>query len=274
MAGCTLYAALIWACAAPRPMEINTPQGKAENYPPAIEADAARRQEAEETWRLLLSEFGLPDARLEFEPVLFTPRALPLELAGRINLNSKGGAWGEAEAKESLRRFIYRWRTLLGGDHRNEAAYLKDLSLVSFTDEGTLYRAVYQQMSFPFPLVNGYGELRCVLSKQGALLQLGSRLVPAVELPSRATIEPQAIIDKFIGREFSYTSIAGQVMRYRVARREEITVKDPVVYPKLEKDRLTFHLAYPVEAGRGLSWTVYVDGMTGQEIEVKQNFAT
>jgi len=274
MAGCTFYAVLVWACAAPRPMEINTPQGKAENYPPAIEADAARRQAAEETWRRLLSEYQLSDAGLEFELVLFTPRALPLELAGRINLNPKGGTLGEAEAKESLRRFIYRWRALLGGDHQNEAAYLKDLSLVSFTDEGNLYRAVYQQMNFPLLLANGYGELRFVLSKQGALLQMSSRLVPAVELPSRATIEPQAIIDKFIGREFSYTNIAGQMMRYRVARREEILVKDLVVYPKPEKDRLVFHLAYPVEAGRGMSWTVYVDGMTGQEIEVKQNFAT
>src|SRR5438034_11833225 len=91
IAGCFLLGLWLWACAAPRPLEVNTPQGKIENYPPAIEASAARQQAAEDAWRLLLAEYRVPDARFDFEPVLYTPRALPAELANRINLRPKGG---------------------------------------------------------------------------------------------------------------------------------------------------------------------------------------
>ena len=272
---CVLYSILVWACAAPRPLEVNTPQGKTENYPPVIEASASRQQAAEEAWRLFLAENRISEVKLpEFEPVLSTPRALPLELANRINLSPKGGALDETEAKEALRRFIEHSRAVLGGDFRNNPLNLKDLSLISFSNEGNLYRAVYQQMSYPFPLANNYGELRIVISKDGKLLQLSSRIVPVLDLPTRAAIDPQAVADKLIGRQFTYTSIAGQPLSFKVTRREEIVVRDLVIYPKLEKDKLSFHLAYPVDAGRGTTWTIYVDAITGQEIEVKQNFAT
>jgi hypothetical protein len=61
---------------------------------------------------------------------------------------------------------------------------------------------------------------------------------------------------------------------YKIASRSEVSVKDLVVYPKQEGNRITIHLAYPVEAGQGTTWTVYVDAITGQEIDVKQNFAS
>jgi hypothetical protein len=77
-----------------------------------------------------------------------------------------------------------------------------------------------------------------------------------------------------IGREFSYTTIAGQSVTYKIASRSEVSVMDLVVYPKQEGNRITVHLAYPVEAGQGTTWTVYVDAITGQEIDVKQNFAS
>jgi hypothetical protein len=278
--GVALSALLLWACATPRPLEVNTPQGQEESYPPAIAASAARLQAAEEAWAFFLAEHRLPEAKPEFEPVLYTPRALPASLANRINLKPAAGAFGEAEAKKALRQFIERWQAMLGGADRRgspqakDTSLIKDLSLVSFSDEGNIYRAVYQQMSYPFPLAEGYGELRLVVSKAGGLLQLSSRLVPVLDLPSRAAIEPQTIPDKFLGREFSYTSIAGRPLSYKVTGRAEIILKDLVIYPKLEKDKLFFHLAYPVETGRGTTWTVYVDAVTGGEIAVKQNFAS
>lgn len=270
-----LCGALVLACARPHPPENNPLQSKAENYPLVIEANAARQQAAEEAWALFLAEYRLPDAKPDFEPVLFTPRALPSALANRINLNTKGSAFGEAEAAEALRRFIEHASAILSSDHRGSSSLtLKDLSLITFSNEGSIYRAVYQQMNYPFPLANGYGELRLVLSKTGALLQMSSRLVPTLELPTRPAIESSAIADKLLNREFTYTSIAGQPLHYKVARREEINVKDLVVYPKLEKDKLLFYLAYPVEVGRGTTWTVYIDAIKGGEIDVKQNFAS
>src|SRR5262245_65365213 len=79
------------ACAAPGQVAVNTPEGRLQNYPPVIEDTPQRRQAAEEAWKKLLSEYQLPDARPDLEPVLNTPRALPVELAGRIALQTKGG---------------------------------------------------------------------------------------------------------------------------------------------------------------------------------------
>ncbi len=239
-----------------------------------IEASLTREQAAEDAWRFFLAEHNLPWVKPDFAPVLYTPRALPLELAGQISLHPRGGALGEAEAKEALRQFIERWRVVVAGNYRSANLNLRDLSLISFSDEGNIYRALYQQMSYPFPIANGYGELRLVLSKTGRLLQISSSLIPVLDLPAQAAVEEQRIIDSLLGREFTYTSLAGQPLSYRVTRREEIIIKDLVVYPKLEKKGLVFHLAYPVEVGGGTSWTVYLDAITGQEIEVKQNFAT
>ncbi len=275
---CSLFLMLVTACAAPRAFEVTTPQAKTDPYPPVIEASAARQQAAEEAWRQLLSEFRLPETRLDFEPVLYTPRALPVALANQINLSSPGAKFGADEAREALRRFIERAHAVLSGDQRTNALLLKDLSLTSFSDEGSVYRAVYQQRSYQYPLANNYGQLNLVLSKTGALLQMSSRIVSPVllstELPGRPGISPDKLITPLLGREFTYTSIAGQPLNYKVSQRDEISVKELVIYPRVDNDRLAVHLAWQVEVGRGTTWTVYIDAMTGKELEVRPNFAS
>ncbi len=270
----TFCVLLLCACAAPGQVGVNTPQGKPQNYPPVIEDSPERQRAAHEAWKQFIAEFRLPEVRFDFEPVLHTPRALPMELAGQIVLHTKAGAFGETEAKEALRRFIERARNVLIGDHQNATLGLKDLSLVSFTNDGGFYRATYQQVNYPHPIANGYGELRLVAGKNGMLLQWGSTLIPAFDLPLRAEISTQSLPAKMVGREFKYSNIAGMPMSYKVTGRAEISIKDLVVYPKREGSRITIHLAYPVEVGQGMTWTVYVDAITGQEIEVKQNFAS
>jgi hypothetical protein len=273
-----MVGALLCACAAPGQVTSSLPGSGLQNYPPVIEDTPQRRQAAFEAWKKLIAEFQLPETRLDLEPVLNTPRALPVEIAGRISIQTKSGAFGELEAKEALRRFIERASGALFPNHTNGPAPgsvgLKDLSLVSFTDDGNFYRAVYRQANYPFPISGGYGELRLAVGKNGTLLQLNDRIIPALDLPTRAEIAPQSLVDKMVGREFGYTNIAGQPMSYKIASRSEVSVKDLVVYPKQEGNRITIHLAYPVEVGQGTTWTVYVDAITGQEIDVKQNFAT
>jgi hypothetical protein len=266
-----LYAAWLCACAAPGQVGVNTPQGKPQNYPPVIEDSDERREAAKEAWKKFLAEFRLPEkAEPDFEPVLMTPRALPMELAGQIVLHTKAGAFGEMEAKEALRRLIERAGKVLTGNTLG----LKDLSLVSFTSDGAFYRATYQQMNYQRPIADGYGELSFVAGKDGMLLQWSSRIIPVFDLPARAEITPPSIVEKMIDREFKYANIAGQPMSYKVTQRSEVSVKDLVVYPKLEGARIEIHLAYPVEVGSGMTWTVYVDAINGREIGVKQNFAS
>jgi hypothetical protein len=266
-----LIVCLFCACAAPGQVSVNTPQGGGQSYPPVVEDTPARQQAAEEAWKKFLEEFRLPEATPDREAALNTPRTLPTAFAGRIYLNSRGVAYDAMEAKNSLRRFLERARSVLGPDPN---LAMKDLSLVSFSDDGTFYRATYRQASYAFPIANGYGELSLVVGKDSTLLQWGSRLIPFVELPVRAEIAPKSLVEKLMGREFTYFNIAGQPMRYRVEKREEISVKDLVVYPKITGKRMTIHLAYPIEVGRGMSWTVYIDAINGQELSVVQSFAT
>jgi hypothetical protein len=273
-----MIASQFCACSAPGQVGAPLPGGRLQNYPPVIEDTPQRQQAALEAWKKLIAEFQLPEATPDLEPVLNTPRSLPPALAGRIALQTKAGAFGELEAKEALRRFIERASGVLFRDHTNgspqSSVGLKDLSLVSFTNDGNFYRALYRQANFPFPVSGGYGELSLAADKNGTLLQMNSRIIPAFDLPARAEIAPQSLVDKMVGREFGYSTIAGQSVSYKVASRSEVSVRDLVVYPKQQGNRITVHVAYPVEVGQGTTWTVYVDAITGQEIDVKQNFAS
>jgi hypothetical protein len=95
-----------------------------------------------------------------------------------------------------------------------------------------------------------------------------------LSLPTAPSIDRGEIVDRLIGREFPYTTISGQPQSVRITKREEIAVKDMVVYPKLDGDKLALRLAYPVEVGSGTTWTVYIDAIDGSEIGVRQNFAS
>jgi hypothetical protein len=267
-------AASMFACASPGQIGVNTPQGRQLAYPPVIEDSPQRRQAAEDAWRKFIAEFRLPDTPPDLEPVLNTPRTMPSTLAGQIMLHTRAGAFGEIEAREALRRFIERARDVIIGDQVGGSLGMNDLSLVSFTNDGSFYRGTYRQMNYSAPIANGYGELHLAVGKNGMLLQWGSRLIPLFELPARAEITRQSIAEKLVGREFKYSNVAGMPMSYQVSDRSEISVKELVVYPKQEGSRISIHLAYPVEAGRGTTWTIYVDAINGQEIDVKQNFQT
>jgi hypothetical protein len=258
------------------PMSQQPQDPKQPAYPPVIEASPARAQAAEESWTQFLSEHKLTFTKPDLEPILYTLRSLPAGLANQINIQPSdqkaNPALDETQAKDYLRRFIEKYRAVLSGDQRASALALKDLSLITFGNEGNLYRAIYRQMNYPFPLSNGYGELRIVLSKTGTLLQLSSRLLPVVEIVAPTRIEPATITEKLVGREFTYSNIAGQPLTYKVAQASEISIKDLVIYPKVEGEKIRVHLVYPVEVGRGTTWTVYVDAVTGEEVDTKQNF--
>jgi hypothetical protein len=235
--------------------------------------DADRGEEVQEAWRKLLAEWNLPFAKLELYPVLNTPRSLPTELAGRINLRKKDGDFGQLEAKDSLRRFIERSRGILVGNPTDSSQGVKDLSLVSFSDNGDTYQAVYQQASYSYPVANGFGELALTVDKAARLIAWSSRLIPKLDLPANPSVDPETFYEKLIDREFTYTTISGKQQTYRTERKE-ITIKDPVVYPKQDGEKLIVYLAYPVNVGNGMTWTVYFDAIDGEELGVRQNFVS
>ncbi|NOT60714.1 MAG: hypothetical protein HOP19_10885 [Acidobacteria bacterium] len=272
---CLFIIALLWtSCATPGQVGVKTPQSNVPDYPPTLDVTPPRQQAGESAWRALAQEHQLPDTlRCDCDPVLLTPRALPVEAAGRIPIVKKEG-FTDLELKEALRHFIEIHARLLGVNAGDTAIGQPELSLVTLSHEGALTRVVYQQRSFAYPLAEGFGKLEFIVSKSGHLLQWHSSLLPNVTLPARATLEASALPERFVNREFTYTNIAGQPLRYRVARTDEVFVKEIVVYPRAAASRLTIHLAYPIVVGLGTTWTVYVDAVTGEELAVKSNFVS
>ena len=270
-----LICALCAACATPGQVGVKTPQNKLPDYPPVIEVTPARQQASEAAWRALAQEHQLPETtRYDGDPVLLTPRALPAAAAGRIQISRKNAPLTDLEFKEALRHFIELHARLLGIDAGDTSIGQPELSLVTLSHEGALTRVVYQQRSFLYPLAEGYGTLEFVLSKTGSLLQWHSSLLPKVALPARPTVEADSLPARFVKREFTYSNVAGQPMRYQVERADEVFVKEAVVYPRVTGARATIHLAYPVVVGLGTTWTIYVDAMTGEELGVKANFVS
>ena len=279
--GLLLFLAMLaGACTTPGQIGINTPQQQSAAYPPVIEDLPARKQAAQDAWTQFLVERRLPETNLDLMPVTNTPRLLPTGLGGRININAtpgvnaKPGKLGETELKESLRQFIEQTRGILSGEGKNSSLNLKDLSLVSFSNDNNFHRALYRQVSYPYPIAEGYGELRLTVGKNGELLQWSSTLLPNVPLPVRAEIKPESLKDKVLGREFTYTTFAGRPQSYRVSKPEEIKAGELVVYPKVMGSRMELHIAFAVVVGQGMTWTVYVDAINGSEVGVKQNFAS
>ena len=263
------------ACAVSRPEDSVTSQAVIEGYPAIIEATPQRRQSGNIAWRLFLAEHGASrQIDPDLHPILRTPVSLPPELAGKVKLVTGSTDLTEDAAREALRGFIERQMPMLSGRERTTTLSLKDLSLLTFVTGAAGYSAVYQQMNFGFPLSGELGKLEIGITRSGELVSLKSLLVPRVDFPRRSHIDSTGLAQKMVDREFTYSAIDGRPLTYRARSVEEVTVKDMVIYPRLEGDRMLLYLAYPVEVGRGTTWTVYVDAFTGNEIAVVQNFVT
>src|SRR4026207_1687653 len=86
-----MVGALLCACAAPGQVTSSLPGSGLQKPPPVLQATHPRPHAAFEAGKTLIAEFQLPETRLDLEPVLNTPRALPVEIAGRISIQTKAG---------------------------------------------------------------------------------------------------------------------------------------------------------------------------------------
>jgi hypothetical protein len=264
----------VLSCATASNPDAGLPQSDKPAYPPEIDKSPARQEYGENAWRGFLNEYKLDPVSPDFHPILGIPRTLPSQVAQRVRLTFKDGTPTDASMKEALRTFIDKHLSLFAGMEGARVLNLKDLSLTRLSNEGNIYRATYRQMSYPYPIVNGFGQLDLTIGKDGSLLQLSSRLLPAFDFSPKPQADMAKIASEMVGREFKYSGIDGRPLSVRVERREEITVGTPVIYPRDESERIILHLAYPVEVGNGLKWTVFIDAITGREIDMRQNFNT
>jgi hypothetical protein len=262
-----LFAALISFAVGCTPSAQVPNKEKLKNYPAIIKASSQRQTQAEREWRRLLETYAAPSAQPDFHPVIFTPRSLSAVQGGiKIITATVPTDAQEVTIREAGRRFIDRWRELLGLDPAN-------LSLIGDTHSGDSHRLNYKQSDYPFPIAGDFGELNLMISSDGRLLQLDDRFIPVVELPLKATIDRQAAAQRLAGHTFTYSNIAGQPQSVKIDA-SEITVKQLVIYPVEKSDTIEVHLAWEIVAGKSLIWNVYLDAIEGTELKAVQKFNT
>jgi hypothetical protein len=244
------------------------PNAAKQNYPAVIKDSADRRAKAEREWRRMLDAYGVPQTPPDLYPITNTPRSL-LGVSNGIRLQAgKPEPGTETFAlREAMKAFIDRWRELLGIDPAL-------ISLIGADVSGDTERLTYRQANYPYPVAGNFGEMVAVVSRDGRLMQLDDRFVPGVDLPLKPSLERDLAAKKVIGRTFSYTDIAGRVQRTQIGTPAEVSVKRLVILPIEKGDAVEVRLAWEVTAGKSLSWTVYIDAVTGEDLRVVQNFQT
>jgi hypothetical protein len=260
-ATCLTIALLLTGCeTAPQ-----VPGTAKQNYPAVIKDSPDQRAKAEREWRRMLDAYGVPQTPPDLYPFTNTPRSL-LGVSGGIKLlGYKPEPGSEVFAiREAARAFIDRWRELLGIDPAS-------ISLITADESGDVRRLTFRQANYAYPVAGNFGEMVAVISKDGRLMQLDDRIIPVAELPLKPSTERDAVAGKVIGRTFTYTDIAGREQRTAITG-SDITVKRLVVLPVEKSDAIEVHLAWELVAGKSLSWTVYLDAMTGEELRIVQNF--
>jgi len=245
-----------------------SPTPSKQNYPAVIKDSTERRAKAEREWRRMLDAYGVPQTPPDLYPITYTPRSL-LGVSGGIKLteNATNSSTDSLSLRGALRGFIFRWREMIGADPSS-------LSLAGDDPSGSSLRFIYKQANYTLPIAAPSGEMVAVVSSDGKLLQLDDRLIPVVELPARPTIDKDTAAKRLVGRVFTYTDIAGREQRTNITAVGELNVKQLVILPVEKADSIEVHIAWEIAAGTSLSWTVYIDAITGEELRVAQNFQT
>jgi hypothetical protein len=244
------------------------PNSVKQNYPVVIEDSQQRREKAEREWRRMLDFYKVAQAPPDLYPIIYTPRSL-VNVSGGIKIMAAAPEPGTETLaqREAVKRFIDQWRDLVGADPLT-------ISLVAGTDAGDAHRLTYRQANYAFPIIGNFGEMTAIISRDGRLLQFDDHFIPIVELPQKPAIDREEAARRVVGRTFTYSDIAGRQQQVRVDNPAEIKVRRVVVAPVEKSDRIEVHLAWEIVAGTSLSWTVYIDAMTGEEISAVQNFQT
>ncbi len=249
-------------------VSLQVPNPAKQLYPAVIKDSADRRAKAEREWRRMLDAYGVPQTPPDLYPISNTPRSLLGVSGGIMLLGYKPEPGTESFARrEAMKAFIDRWRELLGIDPTT-------ISLISADSTGDSERLTYRQANYSYPVAGNFGEMVAVVNRDGRLMQLDDRFIPVVDLPSKPSVQRDLAAKKVVGRTFSYTDIAGREQRTQIGAPTEVSVKRLVILPIEKGDAVEVRLAWEVVAGRSLSWTVYTDAITGEDLRVVQNFQT
>ena len=257
------------SCAVLQPSDANGPRSNLPPYPILV-ADLSAREGATLAWRHLTQRYGLSqDSSLDLQPLTATIRSVPPNLNGSIFLPKVGAepSQTEEETRESLRRFISEWQSLIGADPHQ-------LSLVERTDNAAVKTARYEQRPFRYPLRGDVGSLTIRFQNDRRVLDISSTCIPNADHFQSAltTINPVVTVEDAANLvKQQPISVAGdQAHNVTLPNNAVVTVQQLVVYarPAATGQTLELHLAWEIDVANGPIKTIYLDAISRQVLAV------
>lgn len=260
------------ACAAFQPTDANGPAANRPQYPIALSDVGPRLEEASVAWYQLSQRYGLPGkTEANLHPYTATLESLPANLPAPLYLPKVGPVTNptEEDFRESLRRFIVEWQTLIGADPNQ-------LSLVERTDEPSGIKvARYEQRPFRYPLRGSFGSLTIRFRSDWQLVGFSSNCIPNADrlqgtlnsLTPKITAEQAVNHVKTQGNTF--LDGTGQQQSVSLPANATVEARQLVVYAQPSKDPangLTIRLAWEIEVTNGPITRIYLDAISDEII--------
>jgi hypothetical protein len=259
------------ACAALQPTNVNDPRSNLPLYP-IVASEPARLEGATLAWQQLTQRYSLPqNSPADLQTLTGTIHSIPANFGGSIFLPKVGGdPPTEEDIRESLRRFIVEWQSLIGANPGQ-------LSLVERTDISSNAKlARYEQRPFRYPLRGAYGNLVIRFQNDRRVVDISSTCVPNTDrlqsalagVVPKVTVENAAALVK--DRQIEATDAAGLRHSFTLSAGSVVEPRQLVAYvlPSQDGQRLELHLAWEIDVTNGPIKTIYLDAVSEQVIGV------
>jgi hypothetical protein len=267
-----LFAVALGSCAPLQPPTATGPRGNEPPYPVTFKEDALRKDSAiAAVNKLSPLSGGSPTTDVEFQPIISTIKSLPAARSSPLYLPKVGAepVMNEEEIRESLRRFIKDWQTVIGADPAK-------LSLVERLDQPDGSKlASYEQRPFRYPIRGRYGKLQIRFATDRRVLNMSSTCIPdadrmqAALAAVSAKLKAEDAIKQLHDNDLTYRDASGNKTSFRVTSTNEAHATELVIYilpSKSRPDVLDFHVAWEIQLNNAPIKTAYVDAVNGEII--------
>jgi hypothetical protein len=181
---------------------------------------------------------------------------LPANLPAAMYLPKVGSQTNptEEDFRESLRRFIVEWQTLIGADPNQ-------LSLVERTDEPSGVKvARYEQRPFRYPLRGGFGTLEIRFRSNWQIVGFSSNCIPNADRlqPALNALTPKVTAEQAVNH-----------VKTQQPATAKVEARQLVVYVEPAKDPasgLEIRLAWEIDVTNGQTSKVYLDALSDEII--------
>ena len=257
------------ACAAFPPPDANGPAANRPQYPIALSDVGARLEAASVAWYQLSQRYGVAGrTEANLHPYTATLESLPANLPAPLYLPKIGIQTPptEDDIRESLRRFIVEWQTLIGAEPNQ-------LSLVERTDEPSGVKvARYEQRPFRYPLRGNFGSLVIRFRNDWQLVGFSSNCIPNADRlqPALNGLTPKITAEQAVNHIKTQALTApGQQQTISLPANATVEAKQLVVYAQPSKDPpsgLEIRLVWEIDVTNGPITKVYLDAISDEII--------